>query len=84
MKVKLLSLVRVNPKNLSIAVLDMLQTSATLQGRHLGRTEISNQGAEFLGGRGGMKWRGGTECGVFLTYFARILFTSNEHLLSPQ
>lgn len=49
MKVKLLSVLHGNPTNLSIAMLDMLQTNANLQGRHFGRTEISNKEAEFLG-----------------------------------
>jgi len=58
MKVKLLSALLVNPTNLSIAMLDMLQTSANLQGRCFGRMEISNKEADFRGGSKGMKFRG--------------------------
>lgn len=58
MKVKLLSALHVNPTNLSIAMLDMLRTSANLPGSCFGRMEISNKEAVFLDGNGGKNCTG--------------------------
>lgn len=53
----MLSALHVNPTNLSIALLDMLQTSANMQGRHFGKTEIYSKEVEILDGRGELKRR---------------------------